>query len=84
MQLSPDEALEIKGALQTIQLYEKEEELKEKEKELLSLEETIKRREEELKIKAKKVKKSMVEAKWVAAQLDLLADQILNHVNTKA
>ena len=32
MQLSPDEALEIKGALQTIQLYEKEEELKEKEK----------------------------------------------------
>ena len=57
LQVSPDEALEIKVALQTIQLYEKEEELKEKENKLLSLEETIKRQEEELKIKAKKVKK---------------------------
>ena len=76
LQVSPDEALEIKVALQTVQLYEKEEELKEKENKLLSLEETIKRQEEELKIKVKKVKKSQVEAKRVAAQLRLTAGQL--------
>ena len=38
LQLSPDEALEIKGALQAIQLCEKGEQLKEREMKILSLE----------------------------------------------
>ena len=44
------------GALQTIKLYEKEEELKERENRVMALEATIKIRQEELIVKAKKVK----------------------------
>ena len=62
------------GALQTIKLYEKEEELKERENRVLAA--TIKIRQEELIVKAKKVKKSVIEAKWVAAQLRLMAGQL--------
>ena len=76
------------GALQTIKLYEKEEELKKRENRVLALEATIKIRQEELIVKAKKVKKSVIEAKWVAAQLrlmagqlDRLANEILEEVN---
>ena len=76
------------GALQTIKLYEKEEELKERENTVLALEATIKIRQEELIVKPKKVKKSVIEAKWVAAQLrlmagqlDRLANEILEEVN---
>ena len=70
------------------ELREKEEELKQKErkKDIQEKENELKEREEKLKQKAKDNKTATVKAKWVAAQLQLMAgqlDHLANHILTE-
>ena len=84
LQLTPEEELEIKGAIQAIRAHAKDQELVEKEKELLEMEARLQEQQLIPIKKAKILKKSTMEATWVAAQLrlmaghlDRLADQII-------
>ena len=76
LQLTPDETLEIREAIQAIRTHEKEQKLLEREKKLMEMEARIKEQQLILIEKAKKVKKSTMEGKWVPARLRLMAGQL--------
>ena len=69
LQLTPEETLEIRGAIQAIRAHKKDQELVEKEKNLMEMETRIQEQQLILIKKAKIVKKSTMEAKWVVAQI---------------
>ena len=66
MQLSPEEELEVRSCLAAIETEERKKELKKKEKE-------VKEKEEKLVQKATEIRNATIEAKRVAAQLQLMA-----------
>lgn len=68
LQLSPAKEIEIKGALEAIQRVERRTEIKERK-------EGVRRMERKLRENTEKLQMNVIEAKCVAAQLQLMAVQ---------
>ena len=74
MQLSPEEEFEVRSCLAAIETEErKKERKKERKEEFEKKEKDLKEKEEKLIQKAKEIRNATIEARRVAAQLQLMA-----------